>query len=77
MPKYEAGDYIKVEFSDEGTGVSERMWVRVNRRDDSKQLVFGALDNAPLNDNTGELKLGTELVVSVAQIRDHRKASDF
>ena len=27
MPKYEAGDYIKVEFPDE-TGVGEWMWVQ-------------------------------------------------
>jgi hypothetical protein len=77
VPKYEAGDYIKVEFPDETTGVSEWMWVRVNRCDDAKRLVFGALDNAPVNDSTGRLKLGTELAVSFAQIRDHKRASEF
>jgi hypothetical protein len=35
VPKYEAGDYIKVEFLDETTGVGEWMWVRVHSCDDA------------------------------------------
>jgi hypothetical protein len=77
VPKYEAGDYIKVEFPDEATGVAEWMWVRVHSCDDAKQLVFGTLDNAPVNDASGRLKLGTELAISFRQIRDHKKASEF
>jgi hypothetical protein len=77
MPKYEKGDYIKVEFSDETTGVGEWMWVRVHRCDDENQLVFGALDNVPINDESGKLKLGSELAVSFTQIREHKKSSDF
>jgi hypothetical protein len=77
MPKYKAGDYIKVEFSDEATGVAEWMWVRVRTCDDSKQLVFGTLDNAPVDDASGKLKLGTELAISYKQVREHRKTSDF
>jgi hypothetical protein len=38
---YERGDYGKVEFSDETTGIGERMWVRVEGCDDEKQLIFG------------------------------------
>ena len=77
MSKYEPGDYIKVEFPDEKTGIGEWMWVRVNSCDDSKRLVFGTLDNAPVNDDTGKLKLGTELAISYSQVREHRKAADF
>jgi hypothetical protein len=77
VPKYERGDYVKVEFSDEITGVGEWIWVRVHRCDDENLLVFGALDNVPLNDESGKLKLGTELAVSFTQIREHKKSSDF
>jgi len=77
VPKYEPGDYIKVEFADEITGVGEWMWVRVHRCDDARQIVFGTLDNVPINDETGKLKLGTELAVNFRQIREHRKSSDF
>jgi hypothetical protein len=31
MPKYERGDYVKVEFPDEATGIAEWMWVRVHQ----------------------------------------------
>jgi len=77
MPLYEAGDYVKVEFSDETTGVGEWMWVQVHRCDDTQQIVFGTLDSQPLNDHSGKLKPGTELAVSFAQIREHKKSSEF
>jgi hypothetical protein len=77
MAKYAPGDYIKVEFPDEVTGVAEWMWVRVTVCDDAKQLVFGTLDNAPVSDTSGKLKLGTELAISYSQVHEHRKASTF
>jgi hypothetical protein len=77
VPKYQEGDYIKVEFPDESTGVGEWMWVRVHHCDDERQLVFGALDSVPVNDHAKKLNLGTELAISFAQIREHRKPTDF
>lgn len=74
---YAPGDYVKVEFPDETTGVGEWMWVRVRRCDDARQLVFGVLDNEPLGDYNGQVELGTELAISYARIRDHKKASEF
>jgi hypothetical protein len=75
MPKYEKGDYIKVEFADTVTGIGEWMWVRVDHCDDSKQLVFGTLDNEPVKD--GEVELGSELAVGYSKIKEHRKPSEF
>jgi hypothetical protein len=75
MPIYERGDYIKVEFADDATGMGEWMWVRVSACDDAKRLVFGILDNEPVNDD--KLQLGSELAISFDQIREHRKATDF
>lgn len=77
MATYEPGDYVKVEFPDEGTGVGEWMWVRVEVCDNERKLVYGRLDNEPLNDFEGKLELGSQLVVSYAQIRDHRKPTEF
>jgi hypothetical protein len=57
-------DTGKFAFPDEVTGVAEWMWVRVTGCDDAKQLVFGTLDNAPVSDSSGKLKLGTELAIS-------------
>lgn len=53
------------------------MWVRVHHCDDEKQLVFGSLDNEPLNDYAKKVKLGSQLAVSYDKVREHRKASDF
>jgi hypothetical protein len=74
MPTYQRGDYVKVEFADDATGVGEWMWVRVDSCDDAKRLVFGALDNVSLDE---KLRLGAELAVSFDRIREHRKATDF
>jgi len=77
MSGYAPGDYVKVEFPDEATGIGEWMWVRVERCDDAKRLVFGTLDNVPLNDYAGKVRLGSELAVSYDQIREHKMAAEF
>lgn len=77
LAQYERGDYVKVEFPDEATGVSEWMWIRVSGCDDEKELVFGTLDNEPIGDYAGRIELGSELVVSFAQVREHRKGPEF
>lgn len=77
MVTYERGDYIKVEFLGEAGMPSEWMWVRVRRCDDEKKIVFGTLDNEPVNDYHGKIELGSELVVSYSQIREHKKPTEF
>jgi hypothetical protein len=74
---YERGDYVKVEFPDESTGISEWMWVRVHHCDDQKELVFGTLDNEPVNTYSNNIGLGSEIAVSYANIREHKKATEF
>jgi len=76
MPTYERGDYIKVEFVEEGTGESEWMWVKVDSCDDQSRIVFGRLDNEPLT-HGGKLKLGQQLAVSYDNVRDHKKSFEL
>jgi hypothetical protein len=76
-PTYAVGDYVKVEFPDKATGIGEWMWVRAHRCDDEKKLVFGALDNEPVNDYDRDIELGSELAISYSQIREHRKPTEF
>ncbi len=76
MVTYERGDYVKVEFPGEAGMPSEWMWVRVNRCDDVTKLVFGTLDNEPVNDYGGKLELGSELAVAYSKIREHRRQND-
>lgn len=77
MPIYEPGDYVKVDFKNDRTGESEWMWVRVERVDDEKKLIFGSLDSQPILDHGGKLKLGSQLAISYQNIREHKKASEF
>ena len=77
MPAYERGDFVKIEFEDQATGIGEWMWVRVSRCDDERRLVFGILDNEPLNNYRGKIRLGSELAVSYDKIRDHKKPAEF
>ncbi len=77
MATYQRGDFVKVEFSDKTTGIGEWMWVRVDRCDDEKQLIFGTLDNEPLNDYEGAVGLGSQLAVSYDKVREHKRPSEL
>lgn len=77
MSTYEPGDFVKVEFPDEATGVAEWMWVRVEACYDKNELVMGRLDNEPLKDYEGKIGLGSRLAVGYSQIREHRKSTEF
>lgn len=77
QPDYEAGDHIKVEFEGENGMPGEWMWVIVQRRDDKKRIVYGTLDNEPVNEYGGKVKLGSELAISYDKVRVYKKASEF
>lgn len=77
MATYEQGDYVKVEFAGDAGKPSEWMWVRVHHCDDQKKVIFGTLDNEPVNDYDNKIELGSELAVSYSQIREHRKPTEF
>lgn len=74
---YAKGDYVKVEFPDETTGVGEWMWVKVDQCDDQKRIVYGVLDNEPVKDYDGKIGLGSQLAISFDNVREHRKPSEF
>jgi uncharacterized protein YegJ (DUF2314 family) len=71
MPKYAAGDYVKVEFKDDKTGEAEWMWVRIDYCDDEKRVIFGWLDNQPVV-FANKLRVGQHLAVSYENIREQR-----
>lgn len=74
-PHYRSGDYVKFEIRDDQTGVSEWMWLRVEKSDDSERVVLGKLDNQPVA-FAQALRLGQDLIVSYDNIRDHRESND-
>jgi len=68
---YASGDHIKFEISDDKTGESEWMWLKVERIDESRRVAFGVLDSQPVV-FAHQLRLGQQLAVSFDNIRDHR-----
>jgi hypothetical protein len=76
MPRYEPGDYVKVEFKDENTGDSEWMWVKVSSCDERNNLLFGILDSQPVV-HSAKLRLGQQLAISLDNVRDHKKPAEF
>jgi hypothetical protein len=51
--------------------------VLVDHTDDKSGLVYGTLDNEPLNDYGGKVRPGSQLALSYDNVREHRKASEF
>jgi hypothetical protein len=74
--KFETGDYVKFEISNEDSGESEWMWLRIDYCDEPNEVVFGWLDSQPVA-FAPDLKLGQHLAVSYKNIRDHKKAHQF
>ncbi len=75
MPVYEPGDYVKVEFKDDSGRSPEWMWVKVQYANDNEKIVFGTLDNEPVEHT--DLRLGMELAVHYDKIREHMKPEAF
>jgi hypothetical protein len=75
LTPYKNGDYVKVEVVNEETGESEWLWVQVDYCDEAAGIVFGRLDSIPVANI--DLKLGQDLAVSFANVKAHKKDSDF
>lgn len=77
VARYDRGDYVKVEFDSQIAGLPpEWMWVRVDRCDEDRQVVFGTLDNQPVV-SSEDLHLGQELAIEYGKIRGHKKPWEF
>jgi hypothetical protein len=48
MARYQKGDHVKIEVTNEQSGESEWMWLLVDDSNDERQLVFGQLDSEPV-----------------------------
>jgi uncharacterized protein YegJ (DUF2314 family) len=73
MGIYKPGDHVKIEVKDEQFGIGEWMWLLVEDSDDDRRLVFGQLDNEPVNNP--DMRLGQQLAVSYDKIRDHQRSA--
>jgi hypothetical protein len=62
-------------FDGEGGMPGEWMWVIVRSRDDQRRVLYCTLDNEPLGEYGGKVKLGSQLAVSYDKVREYRRAS--
>ena len=74
MGKYQKGDHVKFEVSEEKSSESELLWLLVADSDDEAEIVFGKLDSEPIV--ATDMRMGKELAVSYEKIRDHRRFTD-
>ena len=76
MARYEKGDYVKIEVTDQDSG--DRKWTLLLVNSDAagrRQLVFGQLDCDPVV--VSDMKRGHLLAVICGPVRDHRRPSDL
>jgi len=73
LPKYDVGDYVKVESTNKKTGAPSSAWVLVESSDDKIEAVFGtvvaARGSEPIFDSTGCFDFST--------ITEHKKGAAF
>lgn len=70
MSKYQKGDHVKIEVTDERSTEKEWVWLLVDHCDDEQRLLFGVLDSEPV---VFSMKRGQSLAVSYDQVRAQRR----
>jgi hypothetical protein len=73
MPKYQKGDYLRVELLSGVAGTSMSIWMYVDHCDDKHAIVFGTIDTEPSERLGNSLKSGTKVAVGYCQLREHRE----
>jgi len=73
-PKYQQGDYMRVELLPAVADSSTSIWMFVDHCDDQHAIVFGTIDSEPSEWLGDALRSGAKLAVSYAQIREHRQS---
>jgi hypothetical protein len=62
IARYQKGDHVKIEVTNEQSGETEWMWLLVDNSDDERHLVFGQLDSEPVV--AADMKRGQRLAGS-------------
>jgi hypothetical protein len=72
MPKYQKGDYLRVELLSGVADSSVSIWLYVDHCDDRHAIVFGTIDSEPSEWLGNTLRSGAKLAVSYRVVREHR-----
>ena len=74
LPKYQKGDYLRVELLSGVAGSSMSIWMYVDHCDDKHAIVFGTIDIEPPEWSGNTLRSGTKVAVEYRQVREHRQS---
>jgi hypothetical protein len=74
MPKYQKGDYLRVELLPGVAGRSMSIWMYADHCDDKHAIVFGTIDIEPPEWSGNTLRSGTKVAVEYRQVREHRQS---
>ena len=74
IPKYQKGDYLRVELFSGVAGSSMSIWIYVDHCDDKHAIVFGTIDTEPSEWLGNSLKSGAKVAVEYRQVREHRQS---
>ena len=71
-PRYQHGDYLRVELLSGVADSSMSIWMYVDHCDDKHAIVFGTIDSEPSEWLGEAVRSGEKLAVSYRQVREHR-----
>ena len=74
IPKYQKGDYLRVELLSGVAGSSMSIWIYVDHCDDQHAIVFGTIDTEPCKWLGNSLRSGAKVAVEYRQVREHRQS---
>jgi hypothetical protein len=73
-PRYQQGDYLRIELLSGVVSSSMSIWMYVDHCDDKHAIVFGTIDTEPCEWLGHPLSRGAKLAVSYRQVREHRQS---
>ena len=73
-PRYQQGDYLRVELLSGIADSSMSIWMFVDHCDDRHAIVFGTIDSGPSEWLGNKLTSGSKVAVSYSQILEHRQS---
>jgi hypothetical protein len=72
VPKYNLGDRLRIELSSGNAVTVVSVWIRVDRCDNRREIVFGTIDVEPSQELGRSFRCGSKLAASYRQVREQR-----
>ncbi len=74
VPRCMPGDYVRIQLGSESVHSEGSIWMRVERCDDKHKIVYGTIEDEPLQPIDNVFRAGSRLGASYRRIRESRRA---